>query len=336
MWGAVAPDAMLIGCAIIISARILVTIACFMAGFVFIECTLAAAIFCLTRLDTNKAVQQKTGLGVYPNIFKTFWLLFLFIFLITINAGILFQVIYPAFALHGRLVPIYTDIPYVAAIIVLAKFHKGNKFNTLYLGLALWGTALLLFNNVNPALPASFLPISTCMLFAAGIFDLFWWTISTTSFSYVKNPATMIGAIFSVNVFGSWFGGVISHLMRSSGMPVDLIVIVGLLLIFLSMVLIVPLNRKIASQIQANEFLAPPHWNVIDATDPAVREVLSSREAEVFDLLCQGLSDKEISDKLNISIHTVKSHNRKIYSKLEVKNRTDLRRFFSQADGQGD
>ena len=156
MWGAVAPDAMLIACAVVISAHILVAATCFMAGFVFIGCVLIAAIFCLTRLDADKSVQQKTGQGPYPPIFKTFWRLFLFIFLITINAGIMFQVIYPAFAHHGLLVPIFTNIPYVAAIIVLSKFHKGNKFNMLYLGLALWGTALLLFNKVDLSLVASF------------------------------------------------------------------------------------------------------------------------------------------------------------------------------------
>ena len=115
----------------------------------------------------------------------------------------------------------------------------------------------------------------------------------------------MIGAVFSVNILGSWFGGLISNFMLRSGINVDFIVIVGILSIFLCMVLIVPLNKQIASQIETNEFIEPPRLNVVDSTDPAVRDALSSREVDVFDLLCQGLSDKEISEKLHISIHTV-------------------------------
>lgn len=50
-------------------------------------------------------------------------------------------------------------------------------------------------------------------------------------------------------------------------------------------------------------------------------EPLSERELEVLDLIAQGLSNKEISRKLFISLNTVKGHTRNIYGKLVVKNR---------------
>jgi len=327
MWPSVAPNAMIIGCTVIICTHYLVTIDAFLSGFVFIEVILMVAIFCLARLDSKLVNYSNAIVNSCPNIFRTFWLLFVFIFLISINAGIMFQVVYPTFSHHGVFVPLYTNLPYVAAIIFFSKLHKGNKFNALYLGLALWGAALLMFTRVDSSL-LSFIVISTTMLFASGIFDLFWWTVSTTSFSYVKNPATMIGAILSVNVLGSWFGGVLSNKMVQAEMSIDSISIIGLSSVFISMVLIVPLNKRISSHIGDNEFIEAPHWNVIDDTDAAVREALSSRELEVFDLLCQGLSDKDISSRLHITIHTVKTHNRKIYQKLEVKNRNELRRNF--------
>lgn len=52
-------------------------------------------------------------------------------------------------------------------------------------------------------------------------------------------------------------------------------------------------------------------------------EVLSSREIEVLKALTEGLSNKEISEKLYISISTVKTHIINIYSKLQVKNRVE-------------
>jgi DNA-binding CsgD family transcriptional regulator len=328
MWSSVAPDAMILSCTIIICAHFLVTVYSFPAGFVFIEIILMIAIICLIRLNPKSATLVKTGVNGYPDIFSTFWLLFVFIFLIAINAGILFQVVYPKFEHHGTFVSVYTNLPYVAAIIVFSKVHKGNKFNALFLGLALWGVALLIVPRADSSL-LSFLVICTTMLFASGIFDLFWWSVSTTSFSYVKNPSAMIGSILAVNVLGSWFGGVLSNYMVLAGMSLDSISLIGLSSVFMSMVLIVPLNKQISSLIRNNKFLEAPHWNVVDYTDTAIREALSSRELEVFDLLRQGLSDKDIGSRLHITVSTVKTHNRKIYKKLEVSNRTELRRNFT-------
>ncbi|MER2057876.1 MAG: EAL domain-containing protein [Niallia sp.] len=48
---------------------------------------------------------------------------------------------------------------------------------------------------------------------------------------------------------------------------------------------------------------------------------ISNREMDVFELIVQGLSNKEISDKLFISEHTVKNHITKIFQKLMVNDR---------------
>jgi ATP/maltotriose-dependent transcriptional regulator MalT len=49
---------------------------------------------------------------------------------------------------------------------------------------------------------------------------------------------------------------------------------------------------------------------------------LSERELEVLDLIADGLTNKEIGEKLFISVNTVKTHILKIYEKLDVQNRT--------------
>jgi len=48
---------------------------------------------------------------------------------------------------------------------------------------------------------------------------------------------------------------------------------------------------------------------------------ISKREMDVFELIVQGLSNKEISDKLFISEHTVKNHITRIFQKLMVNDR---------------
>lgn len=51
---------------------------------------------------------------------------------------------------------------------------------------------------------------------------------------------------------------------------------------------------------------------------------LSRREREILELLLRGLSNKEISSDLSISVPTVKVHIRHIYEKLHVRSRVDL------------
>ncbi|HEY3761082.1 MAG TPA: response regulator transcription factor [Verrucomicrobiae bacterium] len=58
------------------------------------------------------------------------------------------------------------------------------------------------------------------------------------------------------------------------------------------------------------------------APAPAPEQNLSPREQEVLELLSQGCSNKEIAEKLSLSIETVTWHLKHIYSKLHVRSRT--------------
>ena len=49
--------------------------------------------------------------------------------------------------------------------------------------------------------------------------------------------------------------------------------------------------------------------------------ILSYREWQVLALLANGLSNKEIAQRLAIAVHTVEKHLHNIYPKLAVKNR---------------
>ncbi len=49
---------------------------------------------------------------------------------------------------------------------------------------------------------------------------------------------------------------------------------------------------------------------------------LSARELEVLQLMSKGFSNKEIAEKLFVSLNTIKTHTSNIYLKLEVGNRT--------------
>lgn len=54
-------------------------------------------------------------------------------------------------------------------------------------------------------------------------------------------------------------------------------------------------------------------------------ELLTPREAEVLGLLQHGASNAEIAQQLHVGIETVRTHARRVYRKLGVKTRRDLR-----------
>jgi len=56
--------------------------------------------------------------------------------------------------------------------------------------------------------------------------------------------------------------------------------------------------------------------------EPALQATLSDRELTVLRLIAQGLSNQEVGERLFISLHTVKTHARKINFKLGVERRT--------------
>ncbi len=75
-----------------------------------------------------------------------------------------------------------------------------------------------------------------------------------------------------------------------------------------------PMSPKIARKVLSS-------FNVI--TKNNVSDLISKREQEVLELLSKGFLYKEIGDKLNITLSTVKRHLNHIYQKLQVQNKTE-------------
>ena len=64
------------------------------------------------------------------------------------------------------------------------------------------------------------------------------------------------------------------------------------------------------------------------AVDPAEKSAaLTTREQEVLGLVAAGATNKEIAQTLSVSIHTVKSHMRKILAKLQLDRRHEAASF---------
>ena len=57
---------------------------------------------------------------------------------------------------------------------------------------------------------------------------------------------------------------------------------------------------------------------------PSVPKVLTTREVEVLTLIVQGFINKEIADRLNISLTTVITHRKNIVEKLGIRSVSGL------------
>jgi DNA-binding CsgD family transcriptional regulator len=71
------------------------------------------------------------------------------------------------------------------------------------------------------------------------------------------------------------------------------------------------------------------------------RYSMSPRELEVAKLVCQGLTNEDMADKLKVRPGTVKTHLRSIFNKARVRNKIsmllrfvdDVNRFYQEAEG---
>jgi len=84
-------------------------------------------------------------------------------------------------------------------------------------------------------------------------------------------------------------------------------------------------DRKNSSKVHRSDRPSPDYQNT-DMFREFLHNIktLSPAERAVFDLYMKGLTGKEIAEKLFLSINTIKTHNKRIYEKLNVSSRNEL------------
>ena len=149
-------------------------------------------------------------------ISKPFIFLCIFILVITINSGLMYQVVNPAFAHHGFLATYYWAVPYILALVILRNASsKVNKTYLLYIAIAMIGLSYLLFMWLDTSV-TSYLIINTLMLGSFGVCDLFWWSILGSYLDYYDNAAQVLGIGLSMNVLGVLIGEIIGNRINLS------------------------------------------------------------------------------------------------------------------------
>lgn len=272
---------------------------------------------------------HKSGIILTGDLKKPLMILFLFIAVITVNSGLMYQVINPDFEHLTGLVSWYWAVPYIVALVVMRNLSpKAKRSGMIYVGMAMIMGAFICFMLLGRG-TVEYLVIDTLMLGACGIFDLFWWSIIGEMLDYSQNPVKIFGIGLSANVFGVLCGKVLGITVTSIALPSAEVAVIALSVVCVTLVILPLLNRQLLMLLKSHAYLSAysamsekQQSTIIKHTK--MLDPLTERENQVLQLILSGKSNKEIAGVLFISENTVKVHARNIYAKYDVGGRAEL------------
>ena len=248
-------------------------------------------------------------------------LLCLFILAITVNSGLMYQVINPAFAHHASLTSWYWAIPYIVAVYLMKNpAFKMNRNYMLYVALAMIGFSFIAFVFLDRS-ATSYLVVNTLMLGACGIYDLFWWSVLGEMLDYCENPASVFGIGLSANVLGVLLGGLIGKAVSSAQTQALNPTLLALAVVCVTLAFC-PSAQAFCSVLKDHAYLAmfseiSPWEQSRLSVNWQLMKAFQSR-AQVASLLLQRKTYKMIGEELFISENTV-NYVKNIYSRLGIR-----------------
>lgn len=265
------------------------------------------------------------------DIKKPMLALFLFVAVITITSGLMYQVINPAFEHLTGLVSWYWAVPYIAALAFMRNLSPKNRVQRslfLYVGMGMIMAAFITFMLLGRS-AGDYLVVDTLMLGACGIFDLFWWSIIGETLDYSKNPAQVLGVGLSANVLGVLLGGILGSVVTSISLGKAEVAVIALTVVCVTLVILPPLNRQLTMLLKNHAYLSAYADMSKKQQSAVIHQVklidpLTEKENEVLTLILAGKSNKGIAAAMSISESTVKFHVSNIYSKYDVGSRAEL------------
>lgn len=279
---------------------------------------------CVEAHPVSPAHQEKP-----VSIAKPLAFLCLFVAVITINSGLMYQVLNPAFEHLTWLTSWYWAVPYIIALFIMRNLpRKINRTYILYVAIAMIGFSFISFMALDRSATSYFI-VNTLMLGACGVYDLFWWSILGEMLELDKNPAKVLGIGLSANVLGVLLGGVIGNTITFVNMKSPNPTLLALGVVCITLVMLPPLHKHLTVLLKNHAYLTMLSEMPSQEQPQLIRkftivEKLTERESEIASLLLMGKTYRIIAEQLYVSENTVKTHVKNIYSKTGVKSRVEL------------
>jgi DNA-binding CsgD family transcriptional regulator len=300
------------------------------AGLSISLLTLLLGGYLTAFLPVTREQTAGTAVTKFPLSLKTPLLfLSLFVVLLTINSGLMYQVFNPAFEHLTWLTSWYWAVPYIAALIIMRNMPSGKKRSYfLYVGMLMIMASFIAFMLLDRS-AASYFVVDTLMLGACGIFDLFWWSIIGEMLEYSHNPVKIFGIGLSANVLGVLLGGILGFFLYSLDLPSANVTVIALAVVCVTLIILPVLNRRLVLVLKNHTYLMA--YSAMEENKQrqiihtaGLPDPLTGREHEVLHLVLAGKTNKNIAAELYISENTVKTHVKNILSKYGVSSRARL------------
>lgn len=289
-------------------------------GFGFTIIILGAAwyyTFKMPLIQDKKTVDRefdkKTG-------FKALILLFLFIAIISIDFGIMTEIINPNYSSSGWLSSWYWLLPYAGAAFIMRRLKNiDDRGNILYVAVGMIGFGFI-FSLLLDYSVSSYLVVSTVMMGAWAVSDVFWWSILVEMSEMLKRPSVIVCVGTSGVMIGMLSGKTITDNCPSVlGANLS---IVSMAVICVTLLILPILHRLLSKMIKKNETISNKTETKMNFSGGI--DTLTEREKQIIELLLKGRTYKLIAEELYLSENTVKTHIKNIYSKLGVKKKSEL------------
>ncbi|HPY56779.1 MAG TPA: helix-turn-helix transcriptional regulator [Sedimentibacter sp.] len=294
-------------------------------SIVMLVCAFMLALKLPSDYDADHADKKEGSLSI-SNLLLFFYL---FIVILTINSGLMYHVVNPAFEHLTTLTSWYWAVPYVAAILLLRNFSQKIKTSyILYVAIAMIGLSFIAFIALDRS-GASYFVINTLMLGSYGVYDLFFWSILGVMLDYHENPAKILGIGLSANVLGIVLGGLVGSNLIANNLHGINTSLLAFAVVCVTLALLPPLNKRLSSMLKGHTYFTAftemPQFKQNSQIDKiSTFGNLSEREKQVASLLLQGKTYKTIAGELFISENTVKYYVKNIYSKFNIQSRAEL------------
>ena len=287
----------------------------------------AAASPATTRAPASAPVSGQGAFSAGKS--GAFVFLCLFIVVVTINSGLMYQVVNPAFSHLKLLTSLYWAAPYIAAMFIMRNLpRKTNRAYILYVAIAMIGFSFIAFLMLGRSW-ADYLVVNTLLLGACGVYDLFWWSILGEMLEHYENPAAVIGVGLAANVLGVLSGGLVGNVITAVSGQTQNHTLLALGVVCVTLVMLPPLHNRLTKLLKTHAYLTAFLEMPVKEQEKRIDELdlierLTEREHEVMLLIINGRTNREIAEKLSIVERTVKYHVGNIYAKTGVSNRTEL------------
>jgi len=289
---------------------------------------LTASAYLATKFPDEMSC-EKTIMHSEAGLVKPVILLCIFIIIFTVNAGLMYQVVLPAFGHSSSLTGWYWNVPYAASVALLRFTPMKDKRSwALYVGIIMLIFSFMIF-MISGRGTAGFIAVNTLMLGALGIFDLFWWSVLAEMLDYTARPARLFGLGLAANVAGITLGIYIGSIIEMVDIGARITVILALAVICATLIVMPFLNSGLLVLLKEQTFIYT--WPKLskEEKDSVIKSIepyaaLTRREAEVFRLMMNGRSNSEMAAELFVSENTIKTHVRNILGKYDVVSRTEL------------